>query len=484
LAKGFNWAIDPISRGAKRRAKLAKGFDWALGHPFHPKSCPSMPVSAMTLAAPYQRLGEDGYAFRTLCVLMTILVAILPLAHVTGMRNALVGMAAAAALFHYRSQLWKDNPVLLPCLVWLAFAALSIAWSDYPSVSFRAFRTDLLYPFLLFLISFMLVRSRNGRLALTLGAAVGTVISLTTTFAAAVAPVEPGTEAAAPGVMGWLAWKAGEAVDSSTYIAFLAVPLFVVALTSTRASVRWASAAWLAAFAGLGLMSESRTLFVSLCMSLPCLLIVFGLLRGRLHLGPVLAAICVGLVVSALSLELISRLRLPEQQPYDRSAALEMIASDSRPAIWAVYYDLAKRHPWLGVGFGRTVPSRTYDLAQNEQLKRIDRQAFAHAHNVVLSLVLQVGLVGLAIWTWLHIRLLSLAVMCARARGEREKAWAAAAIALVLAMLVKNSTNDLMVFGNAILYWTLLGAILGRIWWGGGAESLTLSRLDPAAAPG
>jgi O-antigen ligase len=369
----------------------------------------------------------------------------------------------------------------LPCLVWLAFAALSIAWSDYPIVSFRAFRSDLLYPFVLFLISFMLVRSRKGRLALTLGAAVGTVISLTTTFAAAVAPVEPGMESAAPGVLGWLAWKAGEAVDSSTYIAFLAVPLFVVALTSTRASVRWASAAWLVAFAGLGLMSESRTLFVSLCISLPCLLIVFGLLRGRLHLRPVLVAICVGLVVSAISLELISRLRLPEQQPYDRSVALEMIASDSRPAIWAVYYGLAKRHPWLGVGFGRLVPSRTYDLAQNEDLKRIDRQAFAHAHNVLLSLALQVGLVGLAIWTWLHIRLLSLAVMCARARGEREKAWAAAAIALVLAMLVKNSTNDLMVFGNAILYWTLLGAILGRIWWGGGAESLTLSRLDPAA---
>lgn len=440
-----------------------------------------MPVSAMTMAAPYQRLGEDGYAFRTLCVLMTVLVAILPLAHVTGMRNALVGMAAGAALLHYRSALWKDNPVLLPCLVWLAFAALSIAWSAYPAVSFRAFRSDLLYPFVLFLISFMLVRSRNGRLALTLGAAVGTVVSLTTTFAAALSPVDPGMEAAAPGVLGWLAWKAGEAVDSSTYIAFLAVPLFVVALTSTPASVRWASAAWLVAFAGLGLMSESRTLFVSLFISLPCLLIVFGLLRGRLHLRPVLAAVFLGLIVSVISVELISRLRLPEPQPYDRSAALEMIASDSRPAIWAVYFDLAKRHPWLGVGFGRSVPSRTYDLAHSADLRRIDRQAFAHAHNVLLSLALQVGLVGLAIWVWLHVRLLKLAVMCARARGEREKAWAAAAIALVLAMLVKNSTNDLMVFGNAILYWTLLGAILGRIWWGGGAESLTLSRLDAAA---
>ena len=132
------------------------------------------------------------------------------------------------------------------------------------------------------------------------------------------------------------------------------------------------------------------------------------------------------------------------------------------------------------MGFGRLVPSRTYGLAENEDLRRIDRQAFAHAHNVLLSLVLQVGVLGLAVWVWLHARLLSLAVTCARDRGEREKAWAAAAIALVLAMLVKNSTNDLMVFGNAVLYWTLLGAILGRIWWGGGAESLTLSRAETA----
>ena len=123
------------------------------------------------------------------------------------------------------------------CLAWsgLVCRAVDRLVRAIRLVSFRAFRTDLLYPFVLFLISFMLVRSRNGRLALTLGAAVGTVISLTTTFAAALAPVDPGLESAAPGVLGWLAWKAGEAVDSSTYIAFLAVPLFVVALTSTPA---------------------------------------------------------------------------------------------------------------------------------------------------------------------------------------------------------------------------------------------------------
>ena len=435
-----------------------------------------MPTHAMTMAAPIQRVGDEGFGFRSLCVLMAVLLAILPLAHVTGLRNALLALVAVAALVHYRAALWKDNPLLLPCLVWLGFAALSIAWSSYPVVSFRNWRSDLLYPLMIFVVTFMLVRSRDGRIALTLGAAAGTAMSLITTFAEAVAPVDAAAESAAPGFVGWLAWKAGAAVDSSTYIAFLAVPLFAVALTSSRPLVRWASVTWLVAFAGLGLMSESRTLFASLCLSLPCLLIVFGLLRGRFHARPVLFALCIGLVVAAISVETISRLRLPRPLPYNRSAALEMMASDSRPAIWSVYLSLAKLHPWIGVGFGRSVPSKTYDLADNEPLKRIDRHAFSHAHNVILSLTLQVGLVGLAVWGWMHFRFMKGAVRWSMVRGPRERAWAAAAVALVLAMLVKNSTDDLIVYGNAVLYWTLLGAILGRVWWGGGVESLTLSK--------
>ena len=31
-------------------------------------------------------------------------------------------------------------------------------------------------------------------------------------------------------------------------------------------------------------------------------------------------------------------------------------------------------------------------------------------------------------------------------------------------MLVKNSTNDLIVFGNALLFWALLGTMLGLVW--------------------
>ena len=105
-------------------------------------------------------------------------------------------------------------------------------------------------------------------------------------------------------------------------------------------------------------MSESRTLVVSLFMSLACFVIVLELLRGKLHLRSVLAVIGVGLIVSAISVEVISRLRSLEPQTMYRSAALDMIAKDPRPAIWSAYLELARQHPWLGVGFGRALPSR------------------------------------------------------------------------------------------------------------------------------
>jgi O-antigen ligase len=429
-------------------------------------------MHSLTATAAEQRLGESALSFRVLCVLVAILLAILPLAHVTGMRNTLVGFIAGFAVLHYRTALWKENPTLWPWLPWLGFAAMSIAWSTLPRVSFQSFRTDLLYPFVLFIASFLMVRSSGGRTALAAGAIAGTLMSLATVVAVLVDPPEPKADAPGSGVLGWLAWKAGDAVDLSTFIAFVAVPLFLLLLTSRKTFLRIGAGMWLIVFAGLGIVSESRTLVVSLFMSLACFVIVLGLLRGKLRWRSVALALGIGLLVSAASVEVISRLRLPGPQPLGRSAAMDMLATDSRPAIWSAYLELARKHPWFGIGFGRSVPSKTYRLDGNSDLRHIDMHAPTHAHNVLLGLVLGVGVVGLAIWVWLHVTLLRFALQQGRRRGDFEKAWAAAAVALVLAMLVKNSTDDLMVFGNALLFWSLLGAMLGLVWWGdeGGAN--------------
>ena len=182
------------------------------------------PIPSLTITTAQKHSPEQGFAYRAAGLLVALLIAILPLAHVTGMRNGVVWLIGAAALYNYRQALWKDNPALVPWLVWLTFAAVSIGWSKLPDVSFRSFRTDLLAPFVLFLSAFMLARTRDGRLSLTGGAMAGTLIALATVFATTIVPTDAKAAFPSPGAWGWLAWKAGEAVDSSTYIAFLAVP--------------------------------------------------------------------------------------------------------------------------------------------------------------------------------------------------------------------------------------------------------------------
>jgi len=429
-----------------------------------------------------RRAADDSLVLRLVCISLGVLLAILPLAHVTGLRNVLVGVVGFSALAQFRLGPWRKVPGFLPWVIWLAFAAASIAWSALPYSSFQSFRTDQFYPFVIFLVSFVLMRFLGGRLAMVAGTAAGTVLCLATMFASAVSGFDANADEPGAGALGWLAWKAAATTDSSTYVAFVAVPLFLIVAVSRRPWRRWAAAAWLIVFGAIGLMSESRTLIASLFVSFAGFLIVLGILRGRLRLKLVVPIVLLSLVVSAASLELISRLRLPGTQPSDRSAALEMIMSDPRPAIWAAYLDLAAKRPWFGVGLGRTVPSRAYHVQEDQTIRNTDVQASTHAHNVLLDLVLQVGVVGLALWAWLHFEILRLAVKRARASGDREKAWAAAAVALVLAMLVKNSTNDLIVFGNAILFWALIGTMLGLVWReGGDARGDTVLLSEPAS---
>jgi O-antigen ligase len=429
------------------------------------------PTSSMQSILPAldHRAADASVALRVLCISLASLLAILPLAHVTALRNVLIGVIAAAALVQFRLAPWRSVPGFVPWVVWLAFAAASIGWSALPYMSFQGFRTDQFYPFVLFLVSFVLMRYAGARIAVVVGTAVGTLLCLATMFASTIAPgYDPKSDEPAAGLLGWLAWKAGDTTDSSTYVAFIAVPLFLVLTTSRHRWRRWAAGLWLLVFGAIGFKSESRTLIATLFVSFAGFLIVLGLLRGRLRLRSVVTIVVLGLIVSAASLEVISRVRLPGPYPSDRSAAVQMITSDPRPAIWGAYLELAGRAPWLGVGLGRGVPSRAYHLEADEGLRQIDIHAPSHAHNVLLDLVLQVGLVGLALWVWLHVEILRLTLARSRRGGDREKAWAAAAVALVLAMLVKNSTNDLIVFGNAILFWALMGTMLGLVWRQGG----------------
>jgi hypothetical protein len=155
-------------------------------------------------------LAGDPLALRLLCISFGVLLAIVPLAHVTALRNVLIGVIAAAALLQFRPGLWRNIPGFVPWLIWLGFAVASIGWSALPAVSFQSFRSDQFYPFVIFLVSFVLVRFQGGRLAAVGGTAAGTLLCLATMFAATALGSDPKADAPAPGLMGWFAWKAGD----------------------------------------------------------------------------------------------------------------------------------------------------------------------------------------------------------------------------------------------------------------------------------
>ena len=420
----------------------------------------------------HHSIARDPPALRALCLFLGVLLAVLPLAHITALRNVLIGIVIAAALLQLRLAPWKHVPGFTQWLIWLAFAASSIGWSALPEASFQSFRTDQFYPFVIFLVSFVVVDALGGRLAFAIGSTAGALLCVTTMAAAVILGTDPDAPPQ-PGVLGWLAWRAGAMPDANTYIAFLAVPLYRVVVRAREEWRRWIAALCVVVFAALGFLSESRTLIAALFVSLIAFLMAFGILRGMLRWKSVLGIAVAGLIVSAACIEIISRVRLPESRPLDHSVAIEMIASDSRPAIWATYSEFVRRDPWFGVGLGRSVPARAYHLDDDAGLRRIDPQAVAHGHNLLLDLVLEVGAIGLALWLWLHYEIMRLAWQRARLGGDREKAWAATTVALMISLLVKNSTNDLAVYGNALLFWALVGASLGLAW----------RRTDVAAEP-
>lgn len=83
------------------------------------------------------------------------------------------------------------------------------------------------------------------------------------------------------------------------------------------------------------------------------------------------------------------------------------MGSEIRPQVWAMFADAALRQPWLGYGMNQVVVAQMTVAPDHSALN----QVFAHAHNLLLDLVLWFGLpIGIVVsgyllhWLWRHGR--------------------------------------------------------------------------------
>jgi len=161
---------------------------------------------------------------------------------------------------------------------------------------------------------------------------------------------------------------------------------------------------------------------------------------------------------------LIERLRVV-------SGVNRAMSSDARPRIWEFYGSQVAKHPWIGIGFGKPLPSLAYGRLVPDDLFKLDGNVRTHAHNLFLNTLLQVGIVGLILQLAVFGGLANQFFAVRRLYPQLYRA----GIALILGMLAKNLTDDFMWQSTMLMFWSYCGWLLGQ-------SAIRLNTLGAAAS--
>ncbi len=386
--------------------------------------------------------------------LLAAFLFVLPFSSSAALRNAFLGLAVLAlacagakgGLARPRFPPWR---VLVPMLAYGAWCAASVAWSVDPAYSRGELRPGLLYPLIAFLAFFAATASLEAidRWAWSLSAGLAGL----------------GIMAVAEVVLhGWWdpqRWH-GDVGFYATHVV-LAMPLLAWAFLRSAPGALFARAA-LAASALLTLLATSwndnRIAWIALAAM--TVLAVF-LLRERLA-GPWRAWILGGTAAAVLAFAALFLLAV--EQRAERLQGTEFaeeaqLAHDPRPALWDY---AARRHgeaPWAGFGYGRDILRLEFRTGVTPG---VDNPRHTHAHNTPVNVLLQGGIVGLALFAWMAAALVREMAAGLRA-GTSRKFAAVLGLVLVAGFAIRNMTDDFLVRHNALLAWSLAGAVLGAL---------------------
>ena len=422
------------------------------------------------LVLPMIRAAPSPGAERTLCVLWAAWLIVLPLGHVTGLRNTVAVVTIGATLALSALAPLRRLPARNALLAFTLWATLSVLWSADPATTWARLRSDLYIPLLGYAAAFVYCRSTARHRQLTTAMVIGLFALAALSMVAFLPPglLEGGIAQEHFAVIDrpLPPWYPGVG-DASMYATLCLGPL--LAWLSLRSGWRAASTI----VTGIALLvilwvSENRNSLVVV----PLTLIAYFLLRGipLRHAAPrarrvalAIAALC--LAGAALTMEEVSRARLElvgQVPPAWGHSALLLFARDTRPLMWQEYVRLGRSHSVAGVGYGRTLPSEAYRTRDNEQLQRLDPAAHSHAHNGFINVWLELGFVGLGLLCWVLLALVRAAARMARADPALAPL-AAGLYALFLATLLRELSDDFLVYAMATTFWCFAGMLFGRM---------------------
>ena len=138
------------------------------------------------------------------------------------------------------------------------------------------------------------------------------------------------------------------------------------------------------------------------------------------------------------------------------ASTLESLELDERPLIWKIAVGKALETPVAGHGYGREIVGA--DISA--QLAAAGHMTpYYHGHNVFLDMVIQLGVIGLAVFCAF---IASLAMAFASARNaENGLPLAITGLAMLAGYLVKDMTDDFFFRPNSLVFWAIAGMLLG-----------------------
>lgn len=223
-----------------------------------------------------------------------------------------------------------------------------------------------------------------------------------------------------------------------------AAAALAIVFTSRTWTQRLAAAVLTGGFVAVPLLVNSRGAIVAFLVVAPWILLTAAF-RGQRRFARVVAALgCVGILAMGIVYHAQIRQRLHGGSDTDASAAVS-----NRTTHWRVAIDMAKDHPWLGIGPGR------FPLEFGRYTKETPQN---HAHNMPLHVVAETGLLGLLpfLMLWAHALAITWRASGTTAAGQN----AFVLHAILAAFFARSMTDHFLGNVHSSLRTTLLVAIV------------------------
>ena len=387
------------------------------------------------------RLTTALYAMALFCA--CVYVVTVPFQHVFLLRLLALSGAVIFCWVQSGFRLQWSLPLLIPWAVWAAVAGVSVAYAINRPQAWSNYQHEILFAFVAYAMWYELAQRRIAIrwLAITLATTVAIVL--------------------VSGIVGMYSGDApltlGGYSDVGTISTFLVTAFPVLLALTLRAAPhsleRVAAAVLVVACLVAGAWTKNRMFAFATGVEI----IVFALFSMRTWRTPRPGLWMLGIVafvggLAVASLLVASQSRIAIYAP--GTGVVDFLAEDPRLDLFRFAVTQIATHPWIGAGLGKWSSQQAFFYEFHDAFRM-------HAHNVFLNRALETGLPGLAAFTALLGGVAYAFWKQSLGGVRRNAALGVAGLALVAGVVTKNLTDDFFLRQNAILFWSLAGAVLG-----------------------